>query len=184
MNDPNPAAADPLLLAKAAKIELLALDVDGVLTDGKLYFDQSGNEMKTFSTRDGLGIRSLRHFKIPVAIITARHSNIVARRAEELGIELVYQGSLNKLASFKELLAATGVNAETTCYAGDDLIDIPVLDRVGLSVTVADAHPVVRQRVHWVTRHGGGNGAVREICDLILHAKGLDQALLQEILAQ
>lgn len=184
MTDESPAAADPLLLAKAAKIELLALDVDGVLTDGKLYFDQTGNEMKTFSTRDGLGIRALRHFNIPVAIITARNSSIVARRAEELGIELVFQGSENKLDSFRELLAATGISAEATCYAGDDWIDIPVLDRVGLSVAVADAHPVVRSRVHWVTRHGGGNGAVREICDLILHAKRLDQVLLQEFLVR
>ena len=172
--------ADPLLLARAAKIQLLALDVDGVLTDGKIYFDQAGNEMKTFSTRDGLGIHALRHFRIPVAIITARQSNIVTRRAAELGIELVYQGSLDKLASFRELIAKAGVSAENTCYAGDDWIDIPVLERVGLAVAVADAHELVRERVHWVTRNAGGNGAVREICDLILHAKGLDHVLFKE----
>jgi len=184
MNGSIASTTDPLLLARAAKIELLALDVDGVLTDGKIYFDQTGNEMKTFSTRDGLGIRALRHFKIPVAVITARQSNIVTRRAEELGIELVYQGRVDKLEAFTELLAATGASAEDTCYAGDDWIDIPVLQRVGLAVAVADAHQLVRERVHWVTRNNGGNGAVREICDLILHAKGLDRVLFKDFYGQ
>ena len=173
---------DPLLFERAQKIKLLVLDVDGVLTDGKLYYDQSGNELKAFSTRDGLGIKALQRFDIRVAIITGRSSKIVARRAEELGINYVYQGSPNKLDAFNDLLGKTGVCEADACFAGDDWIDIPVLDRVGLSVTVPDADAVVKSRVHWITERSGGNGAVREICDLILVAQGLDQVLMQDIL--
>lgn len=174
---------DPLLLERAKKIRLLALDVDGVLTDGNLYYDQAGNELKAFSTRDGLGIKALQRFDIGIAIITGRKSAIVANRAKELGIEFVYQGTSSKLAAFNDLLDRTGMGEEQICYAGDDWIDIPVLDRVGLSVTVADADSLVRNRVHWVTERGGGKGAVREICNLILRAQGLDQVLLQDILS-
>ena len=174
---------DPLLLERAKRVRLLALDVDGVMTDGSLYFDQAGNELKSFCTRDGWGINSLQCFGIRVALITGRSSDIVTRRAQELNIDLVYQGSLNKLDAFNDLLRTTDVGEEEVCYAGDDWIDIPVLDRVGLSVTVADADSLVKSRVHWVTGHGGGKGAVREICDLILVAQHLDQQLLQEILA-
>jgi len=174
---------DPLLLARAKRIRLLALDVDGVLTDGRLYYDQAGNELKAFYTRDGLGIKALQGCGIGIALITGRTSAIVARRAEELKIEFVYQGSRNKLEAFNDLLAKTDLGEEEVCYAGDDWIDIPVLNRAGLAVTVADADERVKSCVHWVTGHGGGQGAVREICDLILLAQGLDQALLQEISA-
>ncbi|HMB60986.1 MAG TPA: 3-deoxy-manno-octulosonate-8-phosphatase KdsC [Xanthomonadales bacterium] len=177
----NPAGnLNPLLVKKAEKIRLLALDVDGVLTDGRLYFDQSGNEMKTFFTRDGLGIKALQRFDICVALITGRSSAIVARRAEELGISLVYQGCDDKLDAFNDVLEKTGCNEEQVCYAGDDWVDIPVLDRVGLAVTVPDADPLVKSRAHWVTDNGGGKGAVREICDLILMAQGLDRILLEQ----
>lgn len=175
-------AIDPLLLERAANIRLLVLDVDGVLTDGKLYFDQAGNEMKAFSTRDGFGIKALQRFGIPVALITGRSSSIVQRRAEELGIGLVYQGSMVKLDAFNHLLETTGLNEKQACYAGDDWIDIPVLDRAGLAVTVADADPLVKRRVHWVTENPGGRNAVREICHLILAARGLDKVLLQDYL--
>ncbi len=176
------AAFDPLLLERAQRVRLLALDVDGVLTDGSLYYDQSGNELKAFFTRDGLGIKALQRFGIPVALITGRSSAIVANRAAELGIEWVYQGCSNKLDAFNDLLGKTGTGEEEVCYAGDDWIDIPVLDRAGLSVTVADADAIVKDHVHWITVHHGGKGAVREICDLILVAKGFDQVLLREIL--
>lgn len=172
---------DPLLLARAKRVRLLALDVDGVLTDGRLYYDQAGNELKAFYTRDGLGIKALQGCGIGVALITGRTSAIVTRRAEELKIELVYQGTRNKLEAFNDLLDKAGLGEEEVCYAGDDWIDLPVLNRAGLAVTVADADERVKSRVHWVTGHGGGKGAVREICDLILLAQGLDQALLQEI---
>lgn len=175
-------AQDSELLARAAGIRLLALDVDGVLTDGRLYFDQRGNEMKAFSTRDGLGMKALQRFGIRVALITGRESGIVAQRAAQLRIELVFQGREDKLNALRELVSETGVDEQAICYAGDDLLDIPVLERVGLSVAPADAAALVRERVHWVTGEGGGRGAVREICDLILAAQGLDKKLQQELL--
>lgn len=175
---------DPLLLERAARMRALVLDVDGVLTDGKLYFDNQGNEMKAFSTRDGLGMRALQSQGTLLALITGRRSEIVARRAANLGIEHVYQGRNDKLNAFNELLAATGIDQQDVCYAGDDWVDIPVLDRAGLAVTVADADAVVKQRVHWITSRPGGHGAVREICDLILAARGLDQRVLDGILGQ
>jgi 3-deoxy-D-manno-octulosonate 8-phosphate phosphatase (KDO 8-P phosphatase) len=175
---------DPLLLERAARIRMLVLDVDGVLTDGRLYFDQQGNEMKAFCTRDGLGMRALQSQGTILAFITGRQSEIVARRAAQLGVDHVYQGRNDKLNAFNELLSDTGMDERQTCYAGDDWIDIPVLDRVGLAVTVDDADPVVKNRVHWVTTRRGGHGAVREICDLILAARGLDQKVLDGILNQ
>ena len=175
---------DPLLLERAARTRALVLDVDGVLTDGRLYFDNQGNEMKAFCTRDGLGIRALQRGGLMVALITGRQSQIVANRAANLGIEHIYQGRNDKLNALHELLAATGLEAPEVCYAGDDWVDIPVLDRVGLAVTVADADAVVKGRVHWITSRNGGHGAVREICDLILAARGLDQQVLDEILGQ
>lgn len=173
---------DPLLLERAARIRLLALDVDGVLTDGRLYFDNLGNETKAFNTRDGLGIRALQKHGVVLALITGRQSEIVARRAANLDIEYVYQGKDDKLNAYNDLLAQTGIAEEQVCYAGDDWIDIPVLNRVGLAVTVADADEVVKSRVHWISSRRGGEGAVREICDLILAARGLDQLVLNGIL--
>lgn len=173
---------DPLLIEQAKGIRMLALDVDGVLTDGRLYFDNQGNEMKSFSTRDGLGMRLLGDNGVILALITARTSEIVARRAANLGIEHVYQGSHHKLDAFNHLLGDTGLEEKQICYAGDDWLDIPLLDRVGLAVTVADADEVVKSRCHWVTKRPGGRGAVREICDLILAAQGLDEAALEGIL--
>lgn len=172
----------PGLLEKAAGIQMLVLDVDGVLTDGSLYFDNQGNEMKAFSTRDGLGMRCLQRHGIELALITGRTSKIVEKRADQLGIKHVYQGRNDKLKAFGELLKATGLSAEVVCYAGDDWIDLPVLERVSLAVTVADADDVVKSRVHWVTSRAGGKGAVREICDLIMVASGLDKIVLDEIL--
>lgn len=173
---------DPLLIERASRVRMLALDVDGVLTDGSLYFDNQGNEMKAFSTRDGLGMRYLADNGIVLALITGRQSRIVERRAANLGIEHVYQGRNDKLEAFNELLANTGLDQQQVCYAGDDWIDIPVLDRVGLAVTVADADEVVKKRVHWITPSAGGHGAVREICNLILAAQGLDRQVLESIL--
>jgi len=175
---------DSLLLERAARITMLVLDVDGVLTDGSLYFDSQGNEMKAFCTRDGLGMRALQRHGTLLAFITGRESDIVTQRAAQLGVDYVYQGRIDKLNAFNELLAETGLDEQQICYAGDDWIDIPVLDRVGLAVTVADADPVLKGRVHWITSRGGGRGAVREICDLILAARGLDQLVLDGILRQ
>ena len=159
------------------------LDVDGVLTDGKLYFDHAGNEMKAFNTRDGLGMKALQRVGIEVAVITGRKSDAVAHRMNQLGIEHVYQGREDKLDAFLHLLETTGLDAEQVCFAGDDWIDLPVLIRVGLAVSVADAEDRVKQQAHWITRRNGGHGAVREICNLILEAQEKDQTILDEILA-
>ena len=175
---------DEQLLERARKIRMLALDVDGILTDGRLYFDNQGNEIKAFCTRDGLGIKALQSQDIEVALITGRTSHIVQNRAQQLGITHVYQGRDDKLNAFHHLLQETGLDAVQVCYAGDDWIDIPVLDRVGLAVSVADADDVVKGRCHYITRRNGGRNAVREICDLILAAQGLDEAVMNGILNQ
>ncbi|MBT8063326.1 MAG: HAD family hydrolase [Gammaproteobacteria bacterium] len=174
---------DPLLLERAANIRLLALDVDGVLTDGKLYFDSQGNEMKAFNTRDGLGIKALQRCGITLALITGRESAMVSQRARQLGIEHVYQGRDDKLNAYMDLLSRTGIEESAVCYAGDDWIDLPVLMRCGLAVTVPSADEEVRGRVHWVTSRAGGEGAVREICELILTAQGRREELLREVLS-
>lgn len=176
-------AMDQALQERAKKIRMLVLDVDGVLTDGRLYFDNTGNEMKAFNTRDGLGMRALQRTGIELAVITGKKSAIVAQRMEQLNVQHVYQGRVDKLNAFKHLLEATGLEAEQICFAGDDWIDLPVLLRVGLAVTVADADEHVKKHVHWITQRNGGEGAVREICNLIMAAQGKDKVILDEILA-
>ncbi len=174
---------DAALRERASEIRMLILDVDGVLTDGKLYFDHAGNEMKAFNTRDGMGMKALQRAGIEVAVITGRKSRAVAHRMDQLGIQHVYQGREDKLGAFLELLEITGLDAEQVCFAGDDWIDLPVLMRVGLAVSVADAEERVRQQAHWITSRNGGDGAVREICNLILAAQEKEQTILDEILA-
>ncbi len=177
------AVMDAALRERASKIRLLILDVDGVLTDGKLYFDHQGNEMKAFNTRDGLGMKALQGCGISVAVITGRTSEAVTHRMAQLDIQHVYQGREDKLNAFLQLLELTGLDAEQVCFAGDDWIDLPVLLRAGLAVTVADAENVVKDRVHWITQRNGGDGAVREICNLILAAQDKDQIILDKILS-
>lgn len=176
-------AMDAALKERASHIRMLVLDVDGVLTDGKLYFDHAGNEMKAFNTRDGLGMKALQRCGIEVAVITGRKSDAVTHRMSRLGIEHVYQGREDKLNAFLHLLDTTGLDAHQVCFAGDDWIDLPVLMRVGLAVSVADAEERVKEHAHWITDRNGGQGAVREICNLILAAQGKDQIILDEILA-
>jgi 3-deoxy-D-manno-octulosonate 8-phosphate phosphatase (KDO 8-P phosphatase) len=171
-----------MLLERARRIRLLALDVDGVLTDGKIYFDSAGNELKAFNTRDGLGMRALQKYGIQLALITGRESPMVTQRAAQLGIDYVYQGVVNKLTAYLDILKKAGLEDDQVCFAGDDWIDLSVLQRVGLAVTVPGADHEVKNRVHWVTGREGGEGAVREICHLILTAQGHDQQLLTEIL--
>ena len=154
------------------KIRLLLLDVDGVMTDGRIIYDDRGGETKAFDVKDGHGIKLLQRAGIRVGIITGRHSPVVDRRAQELGIDLVYQGAKDKLAPFREILQKTGFKAEEVAYVGDDLPDLPVLRRVGFAATVADAMDEVKPHVHYVTKCSGGRGAVREICDLLLRESG------------
>ena len=174
---------DAALRERAEKIRMLVLDVDGVLTDGKLYFDHAGNEMKAFNTRDGLGMKALQRCDIEVAVITGRKSEAVTQRMSQLGVKHLYQGREDKLNAFVHLLETTGLDAQQICFAGDDWIDLPVLLRAGLAVTVADAEDRVKEQAHWITNRKGGDGAVWEICNLILAAQGKDLTILDEILA-
>ncbi len=157
---------------RAAKIKLLLLDVDGVLTNGQIIYDGVGNELKMFNVRDGHGLKLIQRAGIKVGIITGRKSEVVKRRASELGIDILYQGALKKMDPYLEILAQTGLAEEQIAYVGDDLIDLPVLGRVGFSATVADADAEVCSRVNYVASKPGGFGAVREICDLLLKAGG------------
>ncbi len=158
-------------LKKASNIKLLILDVDGVLTDGKLFFGPDGETLKVFHVLDGHGIRLLEQYGIQTAIISARKSAMVMRRAEDLGIKHIQLGVQNKLIAFSDLLSKTGFDAAECAYIGDDVIDLPILIRVGFSASVPNGHVEVRSRVDYVTNSFGGNGAVREICDLILQSQ-------------
>ena len=157
---------------RARKIRVAIFDVDGVLTDGALYFADSGKELKAFSVHDGHGIRMLMESRVAAAIISSRSSGALEARARNLGIELLFQGAADKLAAFGELLGRCGVGAEVCACVGDDLADVPVMERCGLAVAVPDAPAAVRRRAQYVTRARGGRGAVREICEIILHAQG------------
>lgn len=157
---------------RAKRIRLAIFDVDGVLTDGSLYFTDSGEEMKVFNVRDGHGMKMLQETDVRLAIITSRTSRCVEARAKNLGIDLLYQGVSRKLTAFQELLARLGLEPEAAFYMGDDVIDLPVMRRCGLAATVADAPAVVKTHAHYVSRARGGQGAVREVCEMIMHAQG------------
>jgi 3-deoxy-D-manno-octulosonate 8-phosphate phosphatase (KDO 8-P phosphatase) len=156
------------LLDRAAKIRLVAFDVDGTLTDGRLWLAEDGREIKAFHVHDGLGIKLLRAQGIEVAIISARISHAVELRAEQLGIDHVYQGTADKLACLRDILDASGLSAEQAAYVGDDLPDLPSMRACGLAIAVADARPEIVREAHWQTRARGGKGAAREVCDLIV----------------
>ena len=156
---------------RARGVKLMIFDVDGVLTDGRLYLSDSGEEMKAFSTRDGQGINLLRESGIAVGVITARSSRVVERRARELGIGLLRQGASDKAGAFAELLSGQKLKASEAGYMGDDLADLPVLIRCGFAATVSSAPEAVRSRAHYVARAAGGEGAAREVCEFILKAQ-------------
>ncbi len=152
----------------AKNIKLLLLDVDGVLTDGKLYISTSGEESKAFNTQDGHGIRMLMAQGVMVGIITGRNSAAVTTRATDLGIEILYQGQQNKLEALSDILQKHSLAATEIAYAGDDLPDLPIMKEVGLSFAVANAHSSIATEASCQTLQSGGNGAVREICDFLL----------------
>jgi 3-deoxy-D-manno-octulosonate 8-phosphate phosphatase (KDO 8-P phosphatase) len=156
----------------AERIKLLIVDVDGVLTDGGIILDNKGNELKRFHVRDGHGIKLLMRAGIEVAIVTGRESEVVKRRAEELGIKIVHQRSKVKLEAYEEILRETGLADEQVAYVGDDIVDLPVMRRAGLSAAVSDAEEYVKEEAMYVTERPGGGGAVREVADLILRAGG------------
>ncbi|MDD2852820.1 MAG: phenylphosphate carboxylase subunit delta [Desulfuromonadaceae bacterium] len=158
---------------KLADIHLLLLDVDGVMTDGGIMYDGNGLESKIFNVKDGHGIKMLQRNNIAVGIITGRTSQVVAIRARELGIELLYQGALKKVESYNDVKLKTGLDDGQIAYMGDDVIDVPVMRRVMFAAAPADAVAEARNVAHYVTAAAGGRGAVREVCDLILKGRGL-----------
>ena len=160
------------VLDKAAQIKLVIFDVDGVLTDGGLILGESGDEYKIFHARDGHGLVMLRESGCQIAVITARSSKIVTERMSALGIKYVYQGQEDKGRALDDLLEKLDILATEAAYVGDDLMDLPAMARVGFSVAVADAHPVVIEMADWKTNQPGGHGAVREVCELIKQANG------------
>jgi 3-deoxy-D-manno-octulosonate 8-phosphate phosphatase (KDO 8-P phosphatase) len=164
--------------ARARGVSLMIFDVDGVLTDGSLHFGAEGEVIKTFNVLDGHGIKLLQASGVATAIISARKSPLVARRAADLGISHVRQGVHDKLEAFQALLAECGVAAEACGFIGDDVIDLPILLRCGFAASVPNGHPEVRSRVHYLTEARGGQGAARELCDFILRAQGNYEAAL------
>ncbi len=156
----------------AAKIQLLALDVDGVLTDGRIYYSNNGDELKAFDIKDGLGIKLLQRAGVQVGIITGRSSEIVNRRARELGIERVVQGREDKYEALQELCTQLQLTLEHSAYMGDDLPDLRAVQGAGLGLTVADAAEPVKQAAQWISRYNGGDGAVRDACEFLLAARG------------
>ncbi len=154
------------------RITLVVMDVDGVLTDGRIILGTNGQEFKCFNVKDGHGVVLLHRAGIKTALITGRRSEAVQIRAQELGIALVFQDCKDKLETYEELKAATGAQDQEIAYIGDDLVDIPIMRRVGVAVAVADAHPQVKEVAHLVTQAPGGRGAVRELAELILKVQG------------
>ena len=170
-------------MARAARVRMMIFDVDGVLTDGSLHFGPDGEMMKTFHVHDGLGIKLLQQSGVLTAVISARVSPMVARRAADLGIDHVHQGGHDKLSPFLELLERTGLSADECGFIGDDVIDLPLLSRVGFGASVPGARPEVLRAAHYVTQAGGGGGAVREVCEFLLRAQGNYERVMAPFLA-
>jgi 3-deoxy-D-manno-octulosonate 8-phosphate phosphatase (KDO 8-P phosphatase) len=168
------------ILQKASRIKLVIFDVDGVLTDGRLYVTEDGTEIKAFHSRDGHGMKMLQESGVKIAIITGRKSSIVTHRMKELGIEHVYQGRKEKLPAFQELIAALNIAPDEVAYVGDDVVDLPVMRQVGLAIAVQDAAAWVKKHAHWQTPNFGGRGAARDVCELIMEGRGV----LHETLAR
>jgi len=156
---------------RAARVKLMIFDVDGVLTDGSLHYGADGEALKTFNVHDGLGIKLIQEAGIETAIISARTSPQVIRRASDLGIRHLHQGGHDKLTPFQALLDKTGLTAEQVGFIGDDIVDLPILTRVGFAVAVPNGRPEVLTRAHHITQAQGGRGAVREVCEMLLHAQ-------------
>ncbi len=169
MNSPD---YPPDIIKRAQAIRLLILDVDGVLTDGRLYFGPKGEALKVFHVRDGHGLKMLQRAGIEVALVSGRRSDAAYQRARELGINRFHEGVRDKVAVVEEIMAAMNIAAAAVAAVGDDLVDLPHMARVGLAVAVADAVPEVVAAAHWVTSLPGGHGAVRQVCDLLLKAQG------------
>jgi len=171
------------ILEKAARIKLVIFDVDGVLTDGSLFLSDDGQEYKAFNSKDGFGMRLLQDSGIDIGIITGRESTLVKLRMKELGINYVLQGRREKGPALDEMMATTGLTLDEIAYVGDDVVDLPIMSRVGFSIAVQDARPVVKKHAHWITESPGGRGAGRDVCELILEAHGKWDDIVQRYLA-
>jgi len=170
------------ILERAAQIKLVIFDVDGVLTDGSLFLGDDGLEYKAFNSRDGHGMKMLQESGVTIAIITGRTSKVVEYRMQSLGIEHVYQGQLDKRLAFSELLEKLSVDANQVAYVGDDVVDLPVMAKVGLAIAVQDAHSMVLKHAHWQTPSCGGRGAGRDVCEMLMEARGVLQEKLDSYL--
>ena len=170
------------ILEKARNIRAIIFDVDGVLTDGSLYLTDTGEEIKAFNSQDGHGIKMLKSTGIGIAILTGRQSTCVDLKAKDWGVTLVYQGAKQKLPAFEALLEKLHLDGAACAYMGDDLIDLPVLLRCGLAITVPAAPPLVKKHAHYITRSEGGRGAVREVCEIIMQAQNTLEAHLETYL--
>jgi len=168
---------------KAKAIKLVIFDVDGVLTDGSLFFGDDGQEYKAFNSQDGHGMKMLQESGVRVAIITGRTSDVVKHRMNNLKIELVYQGQLDKLPAYRQILADLQIQSHEVAYVGDDVVDLPVMLRVGLAISVENAHPLAKQHAHWVTPRSGGKGAARDVCELIMSAQGNYESRMKQYLS-
>jgi len=168
-----------MVINRLERIKLLILDIDGVLTDGGIVYNDNGVETKEFNVKDGLGIRLLMEAGVDLCIITGRRSGALNHRCKNLGIDLIFDGIDNKAAVFDLVLDRTGATAEETAFIGDDLPDIALMKKVGLAIAVADAHPIVLENADMVTSANGGRGAVREACEAILKARGLWENILE-----
>ncbi len=171
------------IIKKAINIRLVVFDVDGVLTNGSLILGENGNEYKIFHVHDGLGLVMLKDAGFHVAVISARTSNIVSERMAALGIDFIYQGTENKRVALNSLMKELNITKAGTAYIGDDLVDLPAMSQAGLAIAVANAHPKVIAHADWVSSKSGGQGAVREICELLLDAQGLLEACYESYLS-
>ena len=181
--EPNAANPDSLIAERASRVRLILFDVDGVLTDGTLLLHADGSESKVFDIKDGTGIVWAQRLGLTVGFLSARSSAATAQRASQLGITLVHQGVASKLETYEQIADSLMLDDDQVAYMGDDILDLPVLARVGLAAAPADASDDVRSRVHWIAKANGGAGAARELIELILRAQGLWDSVLATYLA-
>ena len=179
---PEFAIADGLL-RQASQIRLVLFDVDGVLTDGRLFFSDSGDEGKSFHARDGLGINLLQESGVAAGIITARQSSLVEHRARDLNIRHLYQGRKEKFPAYEELCDELGLSPAEVAFVGDDVVDLPIMLDVGLAVTVPEGHILVKKHAHWTTPNQGGSGAARDVCELIMYSQGTYGKMMEQFLS-
>ncbi|MCI0505354.1 MAG: 3-deoxy-manno-octulosonate-8-phosphatase KdsC [Gammaproteobacteria bacterium] len=171
------------ILKRAKNIKLVVFDVDGVLTDGSLFYGDDGQEYKAFNSRDGHGMKMLQESGVQIGIITGRTSEVVLHRMKNLQVQHIYQGRLEKLPAFEELIGKLGMEREQVAYVGDDVVDLPIMLRVGLAISVPNAHDLAKQHAHWITAKPAGAGAARDICEMIMKAQGTYDAAIAKYLA-